>query len=79
VAPRIAAAEPLALEIADFANAITTGEPPRSGPALGLEVVRALEAAQLSLERNGQPVELADPPVPAELASASAEVMASAS
>jgi predicted dehydrogenase len=56
VAPRIAAAEPLALEIADFANAINTGARPRSDLKLGLEVVRALEAAQLSLERNGEPV-----------------------
>jgi predicted dehydrogenase len=56
VAPRIAAAEPLALEIADFAHAIRTGEPPRSDAQLGLEVVRALEAAHASLGSGGIPV-----------------------
>ncbi len=56
VAPRIAAAEPLALELADFANSVRTGDTPRSDARLGLEVVRALESAQLSLNRGGQPV-----------------------
>lgn len=58
VAPRIAAAEPLALELADFVHSIRTGEPPRSDAQLGLEVVRALEAAQESLRIGGSPVEL---------------------
>jgi predicted dehydrogenase len=44
VVPRIEAGEPLSLELADFANAIRTGEEPRSSSALGLEVVRSLEA-----------------------------------
>jgi len=57
VAPRIAAAEPLALELADFARAIRTGEPPRSDAQLGLEVVRALEAAHASLDSGGMPVQ----------------------
>ncbi len=59
VVPRIEAAEPLSLELADFANAIRTGEEPRSNSALGLEIVRALEAAHVSMERAGDPVELA--------------------
>jgi predicted dehydrogenase len=59
VMPRIEAAEPLALELADFAHAIRTGEEPRSNSALGLEIVRALEAAHLSMDRAGDPVELA--------------------
>jgi predicted dehydrogenase len=67
VAPRIHAAEPLALEIADFINAIRTGEPPRSDAQLGLEVVRALEAAHASLRHGGRPVSLA--PVDADLVS----------
>jgi predicted dehydrogenase len=58
VAPWIQAAEPLAMEIADFVHAIRTGEPPRSNSQLGLEVVRTLEAAQLSSRQDGQPVEL---------------------
>jgi predicted dehydrogenase len=58
VVPRIEAAEPLGLELADFANAIHTGEEPRSSSRLGLEIVRALEAAHLSMARCGDPVEL---------------------
>jgi hypothetical protein len=58
VVPRIEAAEPLGLELADFANAIRTGEEPRSNSRLGLEIVRAIEAAHLSMARCGDPVEL---------------------
>jgi predicted dehydrogenase len=60
VVPRIEAGEPLGLELADFAHAIRTGEEPRSSCALGLEIVRALEAAHLSVERSGDPVELGE-------------------
>jgi len=56
VAPWITAAEPLALEIADFANAIRTGERPRSDARLGVEVVRVLEGAHQSLRLGGRPV-----------------------
>ncbi len=66
VAPRIPAAEPLALEIADFVNAIRTGETPRSDAGLGLEVVRALEAAQLSLRQGGRPVHRDELSTPSE-------------
>jgi predicted dehydrogenase len=59
VVPRIEAAEPLGLELADFANAIRTGIEPRSNSRLGLEIVRALEAAHLSMDRAGDPIELA--------------------
>lgn len=58
VAPRIDAAEPLSLELADFARAIRTGEEPRSHGRLGLEIVRVLQAANLSMERDGEPVDL---------------------
>jgi len=58
VVPRIKAAEPLGLELADFAHAIRTGAEPRSNSRLGLEVVRALEAAHVSMERAGDPIEL---------------------
>lgn len=60
VVPRVDAAEPLGLELADFANAIRTGQEPRSNGQLGLEVVRALEAAHQSMERSGAPIELID-------------------
>ena len=56
VAPRIDAAEPLSLELEDFARAILTGSRPRSHARLGLEIVRVLDAAKLSLERRGEPV-----------------------
>lgn len=56
VAPRIEASEPLGLELADFANAILTGAEPRSNARLGLEIVRAVEASEASLEAGGRPV-----------------------
>ena len=62
VVPRIDAAEPLGLELADFAHAIRAGVEPRSSSRLGLEIVRVLEAAHLSMRRAGEPIELiADP------------------
>lgn len=67
VAPWITAAEPLALEIADFARAIRTGAQPRSDARLGLEVVRVLEAAHQSLQLDGMPVALAKADSPFEL------------
>jgi predicted dehydrogenase len=56
IAPRLDAAEPLGLELADFVRAVRTGERPRSHAELGLEIVRTLEAAHASLELLGQPV-----------------------
>jgi predicted dehydrogenase len=59
VTPRLEPAEPLALELADFAHCIRTGATPRSHAQLGLEVVSAMEAAQESLLRGGEPVVVA--------------------
>ncbi len=59
VAPRIDAAEPLGLELQDFSRAILTGTEPRSNARLGLEIVKVLEAAKLSLRLHGQPVRVA--------------------
>jgi predicted dehydrogenase len=56
IAPRLEPAEPLSLELQDFAHCIRTGATPRSHAYLGLEVVVAMEAAEESLRRNGQPV-----------------------
>lgn len=64
VAPRIEAAEPLSLELVDFARAIRTGAEPRSHARLGLEIVRVLEAASLSMERDGEPIDLREPEQP---------------
>jgi predicted dehydrogenase len=61
VAPRIEAAEPLSLELADFARAIRTGAEPRSHARLGREVVRVLRAASLSMERDSEPISLREP------------------
>jgi len=58
VSPRIDAREPLSVELADFANAARNGETPRSSAALGLEVVRMIEAVDTSLERRGERVEV---------------------
>jgi predicted dehydrogenase len=58
VSPRVEAAEPLALELADFARAITTGATPVSHAQLGIEVVSAMEAIEMSLLRGGAPVAL---------------------
>jgi predicted dehydrogenase len=59
VAPRLEPAEPLSLELQDFARCIRTGATPRSHAYLGLEVVAAMEAAQESLMRGGVPVSVA--------------------
>jgi predicted dehydrogenase len=59
IAPRLDAAEPLGLELADFARAIRTGEAPRSDARLGVEIARILEAAHGSMAAAGRPVALA--------------------
>jgi predicted dehydrogenase len=59
VAPRLEPAEPLALELQDFAHCIRTGATPRSHAYLGLEVVAAMEAAQESLRHGGKPMPVA--------------------
>lgn len=56
VAPRIDAAEPLGLELTDFAAAIREGSTPISNARLGLEIVLGLEALESSLHANGEPV-----------------------
>jgi predicted dehydrogenase len=58
IVPRLDPAEPLGLELADFARAIHTGEEPSSNAALGLEIVKILEAAHQSLTSSGEPVAL---------------------
>jgi predicted dehydrogenase len=58
VAPRLDPAEPLGLELADFARAIQTGVEPRSHARLGVEIVKVLEAAHASLTASGSPIAL---------------------
>ena len=61
VVPRLEAAEPLSLELADFAHAIRTGAEPRSNAQLGLEIVlgdggrRGVAAPQRRADRGHQP------------------------
>jgi predicted dehydrogenase len=62
VVPRLEAAEPLSLELADFARAVRTGGEPRSNAQLGLEIVCAMEAAEESMRRNGEPIAVGSPP-----------------
>jgi protoporphyrinogen oxidase/predicted dehydrogenase len=56
VSPRIEATEPLSLELADFAKSILKGTVPASSAAVGLDVVRTIEAVDRSLEKRGIPV-----------------------
>ena len=58
VSPRLEVLEPLALEMNDFCSAIRSKTEPRSSAALGLEVVRMVEAVDASLERDGARVQL---------------------
>jgi predicted dehydrogenase len=56
VSPRLDAAEPLSLELGDFCRCIRTGDEPRSSWAVGLDVVRMVEAVDRSLLAGGHPV-----------------------
>jgi predicted dehydrogenase len=58
VSPQLDVAEPLFLELRDFCTAIRTHTTPRSSAALGLEVVRLIEAVDRSLEQDGALVEV---------------------
>lgn len=60
VVPRLDAVEPLSLELADFAQAIRKGTEPQSSGRLGVEIVRAMEAAHASLERAGEPLDVGE-------------------
>ena len=61
VSPRVDAAEPLSLELADLCACIRLGGDPRSSSTLGLDVLRVVVAAERSLRGGGvrTPVEVA--------------------
>jgi predicted dehydrogenase len=61
IIPRVEPAEPLALELQDFARAMLTGSRPVSHAQLGLEVVSAMEGVEQSLLRGGEPVDVGAP------------------
>ena len=56
--PKLDQFEPLALEATEFLTSIQNGTAPLSDGRSGLRVVRALEAAQTSLDNGGAPVNL---------------------
>src|SRR5439155_23825321 len=67
VTPRIEAAEPLSLELADFGKAILGGTPLVSSAAVRLDVVRTIEAVDRSLAEGGRPVALGPDVPPTQL------------
>jgi predicted dehydrogenase len=56
--PQISMAEPLAVMARHFLDVVAGTAAPRTDLASGLRVVRLLEAAQISLERGGEPISL---------------------
>jgi predicted dehydrogenase len=58
LSPHIEVAEPMYRELVDFCSAIINGSTPRSSSALGLEVVRTIEAVDESLANGGARVSL---------------------
>jgi predicted dehydrogenase len=58
VSPRVDATEPLSLEIVDFCRSIRRGSTPRSSAELGLDVVRIVEAVDVSLAHKGARTEV---------------------
>jgi predicted dehydrogenase len=60
VSPHVDAVEPLLLELRDFYSAIREGLTPRSSAELGYEVVRVCEAVDMSLDADGEQIELGE-------------------
>ena len=56
--PKVPQKEALAGVVSDFINAITTGQTPISDCNSGLEVVKILEASQISLKNKGKEIVL---------------------
>src|SRR5262249_49897671 len=56
VSPRVQEREPLALQMADFLQAVRTGPDPVSSAEIGTAVVRAIAAVDCSLELGGYPI-----------------------
>jgi predicted dehydrogenase len=60
VIPYVSMIEPLKLECQHFLECVEQRQQPRTNGQDGLRVVKALEAANFSLRRNGVPINLAD-------------------
>ncbi len=56
--PRVSTTEPLKIELGHFLDCVRNRTTPRSDARDGLRVVRILEAAQQSLERDGVPISI---------------------
>ena len=61
VSPHLDGSEPLAVEIDDFIDAARTGTPREKQLELALDVVRMIEAAEMSLVDGGEPVAVESP------------------
>jgi len=66
VSPHVPATEPLLLEMTDFCEAVRFGRQPRSSAALGIEVVRMIEAVDRSLASDGARIDVAGATGPGE-------------
>ena len=66
VSPHVPATEPLLLEMTDFCEAVRFGRQPRSSAALGIEVVRMIEAVDRSLQSDGARIDVAAATGPGE-------------
>jgi predicted dehydrogenase len=66
LSPAIDAVEPLSLQLRDFCTSIREGTTPRSSIAVGLEVVRLMEAVDRSLASNGGRVAVGRLPIGAD-------------
>jgi predicted dehydrogenase len=60
LSPKLSSDEPLSVQLGDFVTAMRTGQPPEHGSALALDVVRLIEAADASLARGGDRVDVDD-------------------
>ena len=58
LSPKVAATEPLALQLRDFCRVIRDGGTLRSSAELGVDVVRVTESVDRSLELDGRPVRI---------------------
>jgi predicted dehydrogenase len=60
ISPRVEASEPLRNECSHFLECITKGTRPLTGGYEGREVVRAMQAVERSIERQGARVEIGE-------------------
>ena len=60
ISPRVAAEEPLRMEMLDFCQAVQTGRQPRSSAQLGLDVIRMIESVEQSARQEGAPVSVSE-------------------